>query len=1177
MTTSVEDRVNISAFSEVQDPLLDPGLPQRTPIPPGMLDPSLELLCVRCWQAFEGFGRPACPECGGLRPSSGWSTMPYTFRDRYVFWRVLGRGGMGAVFLAHDQHQSEPDKKAVAIKVVPETGSPALREALKRMFEREASAASMLAQSPHFVRVTSHDIGVEPAYLAMEYIDWPTLRGLLRRGQGKVRPLSPVKVARIGIALLRGLATMHFHRIVHRDLKPDNIFVRRAGQGDDYEIKILDLGVWAYDTGDESSTRSLPGIDKREESPVGTYSYMSPEQMALSSVTAGSDLHTVGSVLWELATGKLPYPMPKRELPPALRERAEALKHLPDRPVAMPEGLYQVLAKAMAFDPQDRFPSAEAMKVALKDWVEGELARSLALVSESKGRFQLLAAQVDALRGQLAPAKDLGRDLDAFSDRLRLLERHAEEAAPEVLRQSTADADERFRRLGAELDAFALGVKQTVAEGEAATGDLPFATGPLGPILDAATPAPPAPARPWHVVFALGLVLASAVLVWLPPRGDARDPRAARVATKEAPRKLSPPELIEARMGPGHSAGYVGVTFEPGARTLASAAADGTVRFFRYDSGQAAGVISEPSGAILEAAYSPEGRLLATAGEDGAVRIYQAQTKRLLFTVPLVQGALRAVAFSADAKTLYAGGEDGILRTVVVPTGLEGPALPAAKPRPPRAPERTPKRHRKPEPPEPMVLPAPIRAIAVSGDHHTVAVARSDGTVTTWVDGEPRASSQVHAGGAYALAFSPDGSTLASGGADREVQLLDLARGHRMALAGNQHQVRSLAFSPDGRRLVSGGGDRTVRVFDLPSGRLLRTLEGHSGPVHRVAISPDSAVLASGSHDRSIVLWDLQSGDRLRSIAGRSAAISALASAPDGNTVAVAGDGLRLIDPMTGASRPLGGPRRGVVEAISYAPSGKTLASAGLDRVVRLTELESGRETELPLGDSWARALSYSPDGRALAAGTADGRVVLFDLEAGAQLGEVLRHEGDVRALAFVGGRIISGGDDGRVQIMEAEKLATLSALELGSPVRVLAASSSARKIAVGLGAGQVAILDEAGRLLRIHADLGAPVLSLAFAPRGDVIIAGTSDGSLHWLSTSDERRLADLAVHQLGVLALTVLPDGTTITGGGDGAMFKLGAGRALLGGLYSAEGPGWTDDSAQRQESRGPLITTK
>jgi hypothetical protein len=77
--------------------------------------------------------------------------------------------------------------------------------------------------------------------------------------------------------------------------------------------------------------------------------------------------------------------------------------------------------------------------------------------------------------------------------------------------------------------------------------------------------------------------------------------------------------------------------------------------------------------------------------------------------------------------------------------------------------------------------------------------------------------------------------------------------------------------------------------------------------------------------------------------------------------------------------------------------------------------------------------------------------------------------------------------------------------------------------------------------------------------------------------STFDERRLVDLAVHQLGVLALTVLPDGTTITGGGDGAMFKLGAGRALLGGLYSAEGPGWTDDSAQGQESRGPLITTK
>jgi hypothetical protein len=141
----------------------------------------------------------------------------------------------------------------------------------------------------------------------------------------------------------------------------------------------------------------------------------------------------------------------------------------------------------------------------------------------------------------------------------------------------------------------------------------------------------------------------------------------------------------------------------------------------------------------------------------------------------------------------------------------------------------------------------------------------------------------------------------------------------------------------------------------------------------------------------------------------------------------------------------------------------------------------------------------------------------------------------------------------------------------------VLAASGNARKVAVGLSGGQVAILDEAGALLRIHADLGAPVLSLGFSGRGDVVLAGTSDGGLHWLSTSDERRLAELPLHQLGVLALSVLADGTTITGGVDGAILKLGPDRELLGGLYSADDAAWATDGAQRQESRGPLITTK
>ncbi|MFO0726830.1 MAG: protein kinase [Myxococcota bacterium] len=1156
--------MNISVLSEVQDFLLDPQIRENTPIPQETLESSLELLCVRCWQSFAGFGRPACPECGATRPSAGWSTMPYTFRDRYVFWKVLGRGGMGAVFLAHDQHQSDAEKKAVAIKVVPETGSPALREALKRMFEREASAASMLAQSPHFVRVTSHDIGVEPAYLAMEYVDWPTLRGLLRRGQGKVRPLSPVKVARIGIALLRGLATMHFHRIVHRDLKPDNIFVRRAGDGDDYEIKILDLGVWAYDTGDESSTHSLPGIEKREASPVGTYSYMSPEQMSLEGVTAASDLHTVGSVLWELATGRVPYPMAKRELEAAVWERREALRRVPERPTAMPEGLYAALARALAFDPQDRFSSADEMKLALKTWVGEELRRSESMVSEAKGRFELLAAQVEALRGRLAPAKDLVRDLDTFADRLKILERHAEEAAPDVLAQSTADADDRFRRLSAELDEFALGVKKTVAAGEIATGDLPLVRSSAPPARALVTPTLARAPQAWHVAMGVVLLMTSVLLLLRPPRpGKEQSKPAAAHVTPAPARSLA--ETLSASMATGHSAGFVGVAFQPLSGALASPSADGTVRWYRGDELRPDGMVVEPSGPILEACYAPDGRLYATLGEDSQIRVYHVETRRLLFTARVGEAVIRALAFSADARLLLAGGEDGQVRPIEVATGRALAPLPS-----PRPADERPSRHHRRAPPPPA--PAPIRAIACSADGQRVAAAHADGTVSRWAEGRALPDLMLQPGGAQALAYSPDGSLLAAGGADPKIHLLRTDREEVETLEGSARGVRSLAFSPDGERLVSGGLDYAVRIFDLPRRRLLRTLEGHEAPIYQVAVSADGSRIASGGQDRRVLLWNLATGDRLAERRGASPAIRSLALSPDGSWWAVAAQDLRLIDAQTGATRAVIPGDHGPVEVARISPDGTTIAAAGRDRVLRLYTARGELLREQPV-DVWLRDLAFTSAG--VVGGGSDGKVYRFELPTLEPRGEAEIHRGPVRAILAAAGKIYSAGEDGLLRTLDEQSLGPLNTLDLGAPLRALAISSDGHRLAVG-GLGQaVAIVSDQGALLRVHSDLGAPILSLAFSESPDQVVAGSGDGFVHWLSVNDERRYADVALHALGTSALVRRPDGVIISGGVDGALLWIPSSRLATRAIAGPASSGWTELAYQTVP--GAAITTK
>lgn len=144
--------------------------------------------------------------------------------------------------------------------------------------------------------------------------------------------------------------------------------------------------------------------------------------------------------------------------------------------------------------------------------------------------------------------------------------------------------------------------------------------------------------------------------------------------------------------------------------------------------------------------------------------------------------------------------------------------------------------------------------------------------------------------GAGTLAFSPDGSRLAS--TEKEiVKMWDVASGRELAtLKGHSVdvflEVKSVAFSPDGSRLASGSGDKTVKIWDVASGKELATFMGHSGGVECVAFSPDGNSLASGSIDRTIILWDVATERRLAILRGHSERVRSVAFSPDGSRLA---------------------------------------------------------------------------------------------------------------------------------------------------------------------------------------------------------------------------------------------------------------------------------------------------
>ena len=208
----------------------------------------------------------------------------------YEILSPLGAGGMGEVYRARDTRLA----REVAIKVLPESLASDV-ERLRR-FEKEARSASAL-NHPNIV--TIHDIGSESgvSYIAMELVEGATLRELLASG-----PLPIKKLLQIAPQVAEGLARAHEAGIVHRDLKPENVMVKKDGL-----VKILDFGLAKLSStgsgSDEASqlptmTGTQPGVV------VGTVSYMSPEQASGQTVDFRSDQFSLGSMLYEMATGR---------------------------------------------------------------------------------------------------------------------------------------------------------------------------------------------------------------------------------------------------------------------------------------------------------------------------------------------------------------------------------------------------------------------------------------------------------------------------------------------------------------------------------------------------------------------------------------------------------------------------------------------------------------------------------------------------------------------------------------------------------------------------------------------------------------------------------------------------------------------------------------------------------
>jgi eukaryotic-like serine/threonine-protein kinase len=296
-----------------------------------------------------------CPVCGTCFDSSVQTcsndqselTLPVaverTIDDRYRLDKLIGRGGMGAVYEANDLRLN----RKVAVKIL--SGQLFGNSAALRRFEREAQTSARLS---HPNIITIYDYGVlstEGAYLVMELVSGETVGTLLKRE----KQIAPSTAANWLEQMLSAVGAAHAAGVIHRDLKPDNIFINGA----DNRIKILDFGLAKLSQGHEAgetanSAMTSPGAV------MGTFGYMSPEQLSGSQIDHRADLFSIGVITVELITGRRPFG--GKNYHEHLTAILQQTFHLEGESEDA-KRLDATLQKCLAKDPNDRFRSAGEM------------------------------------------------------------------------------------------------------------------------------------------------------------------------------------------------------------------------------------------------------------------------------------------------------------------------------------------------------------------------------------------------------------------------------------------------------------------------------------------------------------------------------------------------------------------------------------------------------------------------------------------------------------------------------------------------------------------------------------------------------------------------------------------------------------------------------------------------
>jgi WD40 repeat protein len=1019
---------------------------------------------------------------GFLRPAQSLPVSELTAGARLgdvTIVRLIAEGGMGRVY---EGLQGYPCR-TVAVKLIrPGLLSPA---AAKR-FEHEAHILGRLTH-PGVARIYSagvHDHhGCSLPYFVMEYVEdgRPITTDATERG------LSIRDRVRLFTAVCAAVAHGHQRGVIHRDLKPGNILIDATGQP-----KVIDFGIARSTDGDVALTT----LHTDANALVGTLHYMPPEQFdgSTDELDVRADVYSLGVVLYELLSGRLPHDLRRQPV----YEAARVVREVDPAPLSTIDrhlrgDLDTIVRSCLEKDRTRRYSSAAELEADLGRYLRGEpiMARPSGLVDSlvRLARRHRVAAVTAASIAAALVASVAGISVYAVRaerERTRAVaERERADAASQEAREQMYVAnvrslygcvENRNTRLGRPLLADTIAIADTPPPLE-----LRVLAGAFDDALAVITPG-----RTPIAGLAYGPDGTTLAVLAARP-GPPMPPPTAKRPNSRADRKRQP-------------GFFLGSTSADRGRPR---------RLTCYDTAR----LGDLSGRTADDAPWLRAWLLC----QGA-------------TVP-------EVADAADGPEILAATADGRLRAV---QHAEGRICV----------------HARDGGGPPIMLDAHrgrVQAVAFGGDGSRVAALSPAGHLTIWDATTGRLTGRIGRVGEtlQTFLFSPDGRRIAAVTSLHGVVIHDTTSGRLAATISRSHELGRpglgqsstlIAFSPDGGRLATTTLEHDVRVWNTADGSGAGTLRGHTAVVTALAFSPDGLQIASGAANGAVLLWDARSLELEHVRLGHETAVTTVAFAPDGETLTSGeyGGGVRLWS--RSAAHPLARlPHAEGMTAVVFSVDGQMLAGApgGRDAVELWQARGVRRLHELPLAGRTVAELAFSPRGDLVAAacrrGGDDGDVLVWDARDGRLLATLGGHVRGAETVAFSpdGSLVVTTSANDTAMVWEPRTGRRLMAVAAGPQ-----AGYSRPGAAFGLDGSRMAfcrpaIFDSHSGEVALPLERQGAVTAVAASGDGRLLAAGMAIGAVYVTDFDTGRRLANLFGHTDGVQALAFSRDRRLLASG--------------------------------------------